>query len=683
MITPEEISVIVAEKAELIRKARGSKGWLPEGYDHEKLPEFTPVYRKTVELYSRVRIHAVDGVFPDNLFREKAPNEKAEEFEYRKRLYKAVGSITHPYWERAQSKLNRIWNEKNYTIEIPEIEGVEWEGFSPADYFNKDYPEFQSLEAYFKSIVTVQKIADPNAWLAIDVIPRETDTEPVKPVCKIWGCERIWGFESGKYLLVKTDEKSVVKVGNVNKREGIVLRMYAADGIYRIEQYGRQLDYTFGDPELVYKFTEFKDLQAWPLRGKPQTEDNLVYFQSYFQPAVASLNSALIDANTLQISKIVNAFPERWEYVDDCDAEGCESGYIFDENREHRTACNSCGGTGRKNYSSPLSVIQVPMPKMANPLAADTSKDSMSIPPAGYLDKVGATEELRFLREEVIQEILDAFAMVHIDISNSDAKGSDTALGKQIDREELFTFLLQISSELFDLLGNAGNALGKIRYTTAWDKPITLGYPQNFAIRSDVELTMEIAEAKKAGIPDIAIQNMLDQYAETRFNSNSDTERVFDLVFKADRLISFTGTEVLAKLAAQTISKEQAILHDSIYFYIKRAEREVDGFWELEDQEKIDILNKYAADEVAKLAAPKLSAKEIIEQINAKKADAATELRGTVGGITAILGIIQAVGMGQYTPEAAIELLKTTYQFSDEEATAIIGNPPTPPDPVA
>lgn len=179
------------------------------------------------------------------------------------------------------------------------------------------------------------------------------------------------------------------------------MRMYAADGIYRIEQYGRQLDYTFGDPEQVYEFTEFKDLQAWPLRGKPQTEDNLVYFQSYFQPAVASLNSALIDANTLQISKIVNAFPERWEYVDDCDAEGCESGYIFDENREHRTACNSCGGTGRKNYSSPLSVIQVPMPKMANPLAADTSKDSMSIPPAGYLDKVGATEELRFLREEV------------------------------------------------------------------------------------------------------------------------------------------------------------------------------------------------------------------------------------------------------------------------------------------
>lgn len=676
MITPEDIAKIVAEKAAILKRDK-SKQWLPGGYADENCPEFTPVYRKTVELYDRVRVHAVDGVFPHNLFKEKAPNEKMEEFNYRKRLYKAIGSITHPYWERAQSKLNRIWNEKNYTIEIPEIESVEFKGFEPSEYFNKEYPEFGSLEAYFKSIVTVKKIADPNAWLAIDILPIETDTEPIKPVCKIYGCEDVWGFETDKYLLVNTPEKCWVSFGNTKKKEGYVLRLYAPDGVYKIEQVGKQIDYQFGEPELIQSYA-FKTLQAWPLRGKPQTHKDTLYYQSYFQPAVASLNTALIDANTLQISKIVNAFPERWEYVDDCDAEGCESGMIYNENHEPLRRCLDCGGSGKKNYSSPLSVIQIPIPKVANPMAADTGKDTMSIPPAGYLDKVGATEELRFLREEVMQEILNAFAMINMDVSNSDVKGGETALGKQIDREEQFAFLMQISNELFDLLYYAGNAIGTLRYGGAWTQ-LKLGYPQNFAIRSDSELTLEISEAKKAGMPDIAIQKLLDQYAETRFNSNSDTERVFDLVFKADRLISFTSMEVMAKLAAGTISKQQAVLHDSVYFYIKQAERDNESFWELEDQERIDILFAFADVEVAQLAAPKLSAQELIEQINAKKADAATELRGTVGGITAILGIIQAVGLGQYTPDAAVELLKTTYQFTDEEASAIIGTPPQIP----
>lgn len=610
MITPEEISVIVEEKAELIRKARRSKGWLPHGYDHEKLPEFTPIYRKTVELYSRVRIHAVDGVFPENLFREKAPNEKAEEFEYRKRLYKAVGSITHPYWERAQSKLNRIWNEKNYTIEIPEIEGVEWEGFSPADYFNKDYPEFQSIEAYFKSIVTVQKIADPNAWLAIDVIPRETDTEPVKPVCKIWGCERIWGFESGKYLLVKTDEKSVVKVGNVNKKEGIVLRMYAADGIYRIEQYGRQLDYTFGDPEQVYEFSEFKDLQAWPLRGKPQTEDNLVYFQSYFQPAVPSLNSALIDANTLQISKIANVFMERWEMVDDCDSEGCSGGWVYNDEEQRRSRCNSCLGTGRKNFSSVLSIQQIPVPKTAQILGPDGN--SMPIPTAGYIDKVGEVENLRFLREEVIQEIIAAFIMINMEVSNTDAKGSETALGKMVDREELFAFILQISNELFDLLGNAFHALGKIRYTSAWKKDVSLGYPQNFAIRGDAELTREITDAKTAGMPNVLQEALIKEYVGTRFNSQDKIENWTALIFKTDRLFSFSSLEIAAKLAGGTVAKWEAVLHDSISMFIDEAINENEKFWEMDLKDQKAILTEKAKATASAITPTRVSAEEII-----------------------------------------------------------------------
>lgn len=614
MITPEEITAIVNEKAAILKKDK-QKSWLPGGFEDEKCPEFTPVYRKTVELYDRVRVHAVDGVFPHNLFKEKAPNEKAEEFHYRKRLYKAIGSITHPYWERAQSKLNRIWNEKNYTIEIPEIESVEFKGFEPSEYFNKAYPEFGSLEAYFKSIVTVKKIADPNAWLAIDVLPIETDTEPIKPVCKIYGCEDIWGFETDKYLLVNTSEKCWVSFGNTKKKEGYVLRLYAADGVYKIEQVGKQIDYQFGEPELEYAYA-FKTLQAWPLKGKPQTHHDTLYYQSYFQPAVASLNTALIDANTLQISKIVNAFPERWERVDDCDAEGCEGkGYIEDFEGQSRRKCLSCGGSGKKNYSSPLSVLQVPVPKQSMPMEPDMA--NVEMPVAGYINKEDVVESLKFLREEVMQEILNAFAMINMDVSNSDVKGGETALGKQIDREEQFSFLLQISNELFDLLGYAGDAIGTLRYGKVWE-PIEIGYPQNFAIRGDQELTEEINNAKTSSLPNVIIENLIKQYIGTRFNNQSDMERLTKLIFKTDRLFSFNSLEVATKLAMGTVAKWEAVLHDSIDKFIADQLEADENFWDKEFSEQRNALveaAKKAANDIAPVG--RVDPIKIVEDANA------------------------------------------------------------------
>lgn len=666
-MTPEEISAIVAKKAKIFKE------YASKSKEHD-LPEFTPIYRDTVEMYDRIRVHSQADVFPEKLFREKAPNQKEAEWAYQKRVFKAIGSITHPYWDKALGVINRIWNEKNYTIRLPEVESPVFENFPVDEYFNEEYPEHQSIEAFFKSVVTRKKIEDPNAWLCIDVKPIIDDTKPPEPFCKIWGSKMVLDYEESSHLLVKTYEKSMVKFGNRSVKEGIVLRFYDQTGVYRIQQIGDKINYRFSEPELEHAWN-LDRMPAWRLKGKPCEDDGHLMYQSYFYAAIPALNTAIIDFSTAQLSKIINIFAERWEYVDDCDAEGCEGGYVWEDDARHM--CKSCKGSGRKNMSSPTSVIQVAIPKPANPLQGDTS--NLTIPPAGYIQKADATEQIKLLIEEQETNILRAFAMLNIDISNTSAKGSPTALGKQIDREELFSFILQISNELFDLLGYSIHAMGRIRYGDAWGEDVEIGYPTNFAIRNEEDLTFEISEAKKAGIPDIAVQALMRQYAGTRFNSQAQVERVFDLTFKADRVLTATAMEIQGMVVAGLLSKEAAILHTSISYFIEKAERDNEDFWDKDDEEKIAILFTYAAEEVTSLAKPRLSAEEIIEQINSKKAEAANELRGTVGGITAILGIIQAVGMGTYEPEAAVELLKTTYQFTDEEAKAIIGQPSAPP----
>lgn len=599
-MTIEEIAKIVAAKAELFKKYANKE---------KELPEFTPIYRETVEMYDRIRVHSQADVFPERLFREKAPNQKEAEWAYQKRVFKAIGSITHPYWDKALGVINRIWNETNYSIRLPEIESTVFKKFPVEEYFNEKFPQYESIESFFKSVVTRKKIEDPNAWLAIDVLPVVDDTQLPSPFCKIWESKCVLDYIEDKHLLVKTHDKSMVRYATRMVKEGIVLRFYDQTGVYRIEQIGDKVDYKFGEPVLEYAWN-FDRLPAWRLKGKPCEDDGHLIYQSYFYAAIPGLNTAIIDFSTSQLSKIINIFAERWEYVDDCDAEGCEGGWLWDEEHERKHACRECGGTGRRNKSSVANVVQVAVPKGDRPLDIDVAK--MQIPPFGYVSKVEATEQIKLLIEEQDTNISRAFAMLNIEISNSVAKGSDTALGKQIDREELMSFILQISNELFDLLGNAINALGIIRYGDAWTS-VSLGPPQNFAIRSYEDLTIEIGEARKSNAPSIIIEQLTKSYIQARFNSQDDIGRETDLVFKVDRLWQFSVLDITQKVLAGLCAKWEAILHDSISQFIDELEDENKDFWSLDYAKQKELIIKKAKDKEAEIKPVLVDVRNIIE----------------------------------------------------------------------
>lgn len=606
-MTPEEITRIVKEKAKLFEKQyaeeRRHKHWLPE---------FTPIYRESVEMYERIRVHSQADVFPEKLFAEKAPNQVPTEWDYQKRVFKAIGSITHPYWDKALGVVNRIWNEKNYSIKLPEIESPVLEPFPVDEYFNSEYPEYGSIEAYFKSVVTRKKIEDPNAWLAIDVLPVESDTELPRPYATIWGSKCILGYKEDSWLLVKTYEKSKVKFGNQWVEEGIVMRMYDTTGIYRIEQVGSKLDWKFSEPILLFAW-DMPKTPAWRLKGKPVEEHGYLIYQSYFYAAVPALNTAIIDFSTAQLSKIINVFPERWEYVDDCDAEGCQgTGKIYDDDHENWKACPNCLGTGRRNKSSVTNVVQVPYPKGDRPLDTDAAK--MTIPPFGYVNKAEATEQIRLLIDEQDTNISRAFAMINMEVSNSNVKGTETALGKSIDREELFSFILQISNESFDLLERVDNAIGTIRYgRDAW-KPVEIGYPQNFAIRSDLDLTMEIGEARKAGVPSVVIQQLTEDYTQKRFNNQAVVERESDLIFNVDRMWQFSSIEITQKVIGGICAKWEAILHDSIGQFINELEIEQPNFWEMDYAQQKTLLIEKAKAKETEIAPVRVEVRNIIEE---------------------------------------------------------------------
>jgi len=575
MLDEAQVSQIISEAVNIIQDAKKSK----KGKDGKfPLPEFNPIYVDSVLMAERISVHADGDKFPDLLFKTKAPNETAEEFEYRKGIYK---SRTHSYWEDAMGTVNRIWNPSNYTIEeFNELS--QFESNPPEEYILKDYPAYNSLIKYFESVVTDFKIKDPNAVLAVKPreIPKTLDedgnlvndeTELIEPIAIVYEAKQIVQFRMEVNAVILLEEKSIVSTGNRKVREGLIFELYDKDQIWRATQIGDKNKFTF-EIELYYEHN-LGYLPVWKLGGKPVQKLAQILFKSYFLPAVPNLDAAALNYSNLDISIYNHAFPQRWELVEDCTV--C-TGNGFTMHDNNRVNCDKCEGVGRRPITSPTGIKQIKMPSRTQ----DTQIADIPLPPSGYI--APDTQILTFLQETIDNDLVQAFLFVNIPLSNTRVQGSETALGKMIDREELFSFLFLIASESFELLKNSMRAIGQMRYADFELQDIKA--PVSFEIRSEQELIEEIEKAKIAGLPSIAIAELLKDFMRKRFNNNTRIEEIIDTVFKVDALILDSQQDILMKLSSGQIQKWEAVLHNNIFKFLEDEDLETEGIEERLEQ---------------------------------------------------------------------------------------------------
>ena len=120
-----------------------------------------------------------------NWLAKNFPGETDEERIYRKSSFQPV---TKPYFKKALKTLNRIWSEQNYTIDFGDDETKK--------YFTEDFPIGGCVLNFFKTLVTAQKISEPNGVLVLDFdLPvKETaqgeivvdDTKEIKPYATVF-----------------------------------------------------------------------------------------------------------------------------------------------------------------------------------------------------------------------------------------------------------------------------------------------------------------------------------------------------------------------------------------------------------------------------------------------------------------------------------------------------------------
>lgn len=612
MIPVDEILVIAKQFAAIQHEAK-----------ENHIPPYSPQYVIAVKHANELMVHA-DGKFPAELLAKKAPNEHEEEFLYRRENYQAE---TKPVWALAKKAVNRIWNPMNYSVEWASTDkNPKQKNDPPQEYFENLWPVTGNIYLYFANIITDQDLKDPNAVIAVK--PRKLpliddgdgnlkvdDSELIEPFAKVYNSKEVIDHNE-EYTLIELPEKAQLKDG-----EGLIYELYDEINIWRITQTGEKADFTF-KAEIFWAH----NLDFVPVRklvGIATQIEGVFINESFFAPALPSLNNAAMDSSTLFASKAKMAFPRTWEITSECPNEKCNGGMVWDEEEAINFTCNQCNGTGRSK-ASPLTTKEIPLPAALSSTDLEAFK-AMPTPPMGVQDF--PTEGLTFLRKEIDINTFDkAFSFVSIDLSKTMLRGNETATGKTIEREELFSFLMLISKELFALLKWTINTCGKMRYESPGDTeefiPPTISPPVDFKVRSEAELLEEIGNARDKGLPPSVIRRLYKQYFGLRFGSTIDAEQITKLLFFADSQITKTDLQITTDLTTRRIQGWMKVIHDQYEVIIAELMMDNDKFFSTDNSIETQ--------------------REAVE--TSAKAKAAIQITPTTGGTTE--GILAAANQG-------------------------------------
>lgn len=656
----EPFTLMVHDIANLIIKKKIKNIMMPyvNGYDYNSsdndLPNINPIYKESIALKNEIEVHSKKGVFPYKILKTKAPNQSPDEWEYQKGLYE---SYTNSVWNRAKNKTKIISNDQNFSID-------NWDA-EQKKYFYEDYPIYHSIQSYFFDIVRDKKIDYPNQVLLVkpknipgayndqgEFIPSQN--EMVEPICVLIEEEHIMRYNDGEYLLVLISCNIEYLEVKTKKYDGLQFELYDKNSIIRYTQNGldKSKNPTF-EIITIYEHNLGR-LPAWKLQGKPisNLDGNVLYHSPYID-AVPDLNAVIRLCSNLDMSTYRLAFPIIIALVDHCrhkneHGQSCTGGNIF--NGSAWEQCGACEGSGKRNNHSPTGVYEIAASK-----GLDGDNTLAMSPPVQFA--APPSDILKYISEQIEVKKKNSFSFMF----ETDQANNQTATGKQLEKEEFHSFLIDFSNQLFNLMDLAIQAIGWYRFGDKFKKP-SIRKPTSFSFRTNEDITTEIGEAIKNNLPMSYRRLLLLEANNTRFNNNPQAQQELEFIMMIDRLYGMDDLTIRAGLG-QTLGKLDVIIHNSIATFIDNCIRDNPEFW------NISTTFEARKEAVIKLAQAEY---DILNPVGGGGGNALAE---SVGGLTGMVEIVGAVARGEYDLDAAIKLVSSRFGVTEDEARQQLGTP--------
>lgn len=485
--------------------------------------------------------------FPKEIYKTRHPNLLEDELKYIKENYR---NPIKADFGQALVVLKTIFNKNNFLINSNNEEVLE--------YFEK----FKIFE-FFKNIYLDGVIIEPESMLTFNIEIEEVEFTqsgnlveqqriPFKP------------YLVTPDKLLYTDKKNIAYKIKGNSDFNYVIISKENESI-RYTQY----NYNNSSKEktnisLIFNIeAEFKRKAD----GDKKIIDNELEIFSYFERSVPTLKEIIFNSIDRSIIEARNNYPREWEYSNTCDVCSGSGTEGFCDNAEDCTECKKCKGTGHVNTSGILRKQLIPFP---NALQENT----VAPPFAGFVTP--PIEPQRYLTERIKEDRKKAFDWLGIDNSSSDVKGSETALGKAIDREKQYAVLSSIASDIEYTMNWFLKNWSKLMFNV--EDVIFVASKNQFRIVSVSQQNMEFTELLNANAPEYITRSILeDLYTEMQ-----EVEK-FKIIDKYYLYKPFPTIKEMVLLGM--ITRRAAIAHSNILNWIEQIDVEN---YEEEIETKID-----------------------------------------------------------------------------------------------
>lgn len=536
------------------------------------LPEYHNTYVHSVEMKEAIEVHAIPGRKPDKLVAERAPNQTDQEFKYAMANYQQQ---TLPVFLDAVHTMQRAFSDNNWSIDYRQGEDKDND---LREYLEKtiiDTPLKLTAEEYYFQVVPSLKLIDAMGCIGIKpwyiptielatgetVIDGQTMFEPIP---QYYPSESIMAYQEGRFYMFLSEEKSWVEWGNGQEQTGLVFEVYDDTNIYRVEQTGKKVDYTF--TYTVYHNHNLTYCPVERLKGIPGNLNGEIIFQSLFLFATPMLNDVVLDSIMLRSIKAASVFPYRVMVGKACmntmelngEIQTCGGvGHFTDYTTSKIIQCPKCFGMGTTGRISPHGVL------ILNPETQFKEGELKASQPAMYYVEPGA-EAYTFLRSEIETNTNKSRQILHLRNSDSQVKGKEelTATGMVLDEKAMYSTVKMFSDQTFGLFESGVDAIGRMRYGAAYEKPVIVR-SVTFDFATEYEYMERISLAIKNGLPAFVVYEIIYRYIKTMFYNETDRAMAFDLLVTADRLLVMPYDQINLELARGIVAGWEVVLHDS------------------------------------------------------------------------------------------------------------------------
>lgn len=325
------------------------------------------------------------------------------------------------------------------------------------------------------------------------------------------------------------------------------------------------------DTDFKYDFYKHpKELETLPYfeNGGIEIENNL--YESFVQSFVPFGNLALMSHRNQRATDLMFSYPRMSEVqqpCDECSGKGqtvCETGWEM---------CKTCKGSKYVSIQSPYKVYR----KVQDSFDVDgkvfsTPSVEFYTPPTGIIDYnnkqwqsyLSQAEEAVFIQQK------------------TDTGNVESAKSKAIDREELYSWLCNISKVFFNnlqmFLQNLEN------YINASPIKVSVEQPYSFAILTESEAFEALNTMLMSSAPVLLKASQIDNFVNKFISESSPVKRALHILKKYDPLLYYSDDTLASYKGMGSVSGKQMIQHVYAYPILIQMYELDQSLFDLEDE---------------------------------------------------------------------------------------------------